>query len=89
MTANLPRQMAHQIYLHLVVEIKGYHGEDAKEKASTMRTYWVPGVNHLGTHGRWAFAEFTDLYEMQENFADEVKSRFDKLIEVVTTGGVA
>jgi type III restriction enzyme len=76
-------------YLHLVVEIKGYRGEDAKEKASTMRTYWVPGVNHLGTHGRWAFAEFTDLYEMQENFADEVKSRFDKLIEVVTTGGVA
>jgi len=37
--------------LHLIVEIKGYRGEDAKEKKSTMETYWVPGVNHLGTHG--------------------------------------
>ncbi len=35
--------------LHLVVEIKGYRGEDAKEKKATMDTYWVPGVNHLGT----------------------------------------
>ncbi len=33
--------------LHLVVEIKGYRREDAKEKKSTMETYWVPGVNHL------------------------------------------
>ena len=29
--------------LHLVVEIKGYRREDAKEKADTMRTYWVRG----------------------------------------------
>ena len=48
--------------LHLVVEIKGYRREDAKEKKATMDTYWVPGVNHLGTYGRWAFAEFTEVY---------------------------
>ena len=48
--------------LNLVVEIKGYRGEDAKEKKPTMETYWVPGVNHLGTFGRWAFAEFTEVY---------------------------
>jgi type III restriction enzyme len=36
--------------LHLVVEIKGYRREDAVEKKSTMDTYWVPGVNHLGTY---------------------------------------
>ena len=35
--------------LHLVVEIKGYRREDAKEKKATMDTYWVPGVNNLGT----------------------------------------
>jgi len=29
--------------LHLIVEIKGYRREDAKEKKSTMETYWVPG----------------------------------------------
>ncbi len=37
---------ARTICLHLVVEIKGYRGEDAKEKKSTMETYWVPAVNH-------------------------------------------
>ena len=35
--------------LHLVVEIKGYRREDAKDKKLTMDTYWVPGVNNLGT----------------------------------------
>ena len=33
--------------LNLIVEIKGYRGENAKEKANTMRAYWVPGVNNL------------------------------------------
>ena len=67
--------------LHLVVEIKGYRREDAKEKASTMETYWVPGVNHLGTHGRWAFAEFCDVYEIESDFAAKVEGYFDKMIQ--------
>ena len=29
-----------------------------------MRAYWVPGVNNLGSFGRWAFAEFTAVYEI-------------------------
>jgi type III restriction enzyme len=37
--------------LHLIVEIKGYRKEDAKEKKSTMETYWVPGVNNNGPVG--------------------------------------
>jgi type III restriction enzyme len=40
--------------LHLVVEIKGYRREDAKEKKSAMDTYWVPGINHLESYGRRA-----------------------------------
>ncbi len=58
--------------LNLVVEIKGYRGEDAKEKKSTMDTYWVPGVNHLGSYGRWAFAEFTAVYEIGADFREVV-----------------
>ena len=38
----------HDDPLHLIVEIKGYRGEDAKEKKTTMETYWIPGVNNLG-----------------------------------------
>ena len=67
--------------LHLVVEIKGYRREDAKEKKSTMDTYWVPGVNHIGTYGRWAFAEFTEVFQMQDDFAKKVESEFNKMIE--------
>ena len=54
--------------LHLVIEVKGYRGEDAKDKKTTMETLWVPGVNRLGAYGRWAFAEFRDVYTMQEGF---------------------
>jgi type III restriction enzyme len=54
--------------LHLVVEIKGYRREDAKVKKSTMETYWVPGVNQLKDYGRWAFAEFTDVFEIEAAF---------------------
>jgi type III restriction enzyme len=69
--------------LHLIVEIKGYRREDAKEKKSTMDTYWVPGVNHLGAYGRWAFAEFTDVFQMQDNFAKKVEAEFNKMIDGV------
>ncbi|MEN3974290.1 DEAD/DEAH box helicase family protein [Emcibacter sp. SYSU 3D8] len=55
--------------LNLIVEIKGFRGEDAKDKANTMRAYWVPGVNNLGKFGRWAFAEFTSVYEIEAEFA--------------------
>jgi type III restriction enzyme len=66
--------------LHLVVEIKGYRGEDAKEKKSTMDTYWIPGVNNLGTYGRWAFAEFTDIYEIESDFKAKVEKEFNTMI---------
>jgi type III restriction enzyme len=67
--------------LNLIVEIKGYRREDAKEKKSTMDTYWIPSVNHPSTHGRWAFAEFGDVYEMQDDFADKVQEAFEKMLE--------
>ena len=70
--------------LHLVVEIKGYRREDAKEKKSTMETYWVPGVNNLGTYGRWAFAEFTDAYMIESDFGDKVEAEFNKLVQQAT-----
>ena len=66
--------------LNLVVEIKGYRGEDAKEKKNTMDNYWVPGVNRLESHGRWAFAEFTDVYAMQHDFGTKVSEAFESLV---------
>jgi type III restriction enzyme len=54
--------------LNLVLETKGYRALDAQLKASTMQTMWVPGVNNLGAHGRWAFAEFQEVFAIQEEF---------------------
>jgi type III restriction enzyme len=71
--------------LHLVVEIKGYRREDAKEKKSTMENYWVPAINHASTFGRWAFAEFTTLYQIEADFNQQVEGRFNEMIESVTT----
>ena len=64
--------------LNLIVEIKGYRGEDAKDKASTMQTYWIPGVNNLGSMGRWAFVEFTRVFEIEAEFKDLVDSLIGK-----------
>ena len=66
--------------LHLVVEIKGFRREDAKEKAATMATYWVPGVNQLGTHGRWSFAELTEVYKIETDFAAKVEGCFTEMV---------
>ncbi|MBY0376344.1 MAG: hypothetical protein K2Q23_20275, partial [Bryobacteraceae bacterium] len=66
--------------LNLVVEIKGYRREDAKEKKSTMETYWVPGVNHDGRFGRWAFAEFTQPYQMEADFEEKVEAEFAQML---------
>jgi len=70
--------------LHLVVEIKGYRGEDAKEKKSAMDTYWVPGVNNLGSYGRWAFAEFTEVFQIEADFKEKVESEFNAMITKIT-----
>lgn len=71
--------------LNLIVEIKGARDEDDKDKAETMRTLWVPGVNALGEHGRWAFAEFTDVWTISTEFAAKVEAWLD---EVGTVGEI-
>ena len=60
--------------LNLVVEIKGYRNEDARAKKLAMDTYWVPGVNNLRQYGRWAFAEFTDIYDIEAGFGKLVQT---------------
>ena len=59
--------------------------EDAKEKKSTTDTYWVPGVSHLGTYGRWAVAEFTDVYQIEVDFKTEIETEFNQMINSAAT----
>jgi type III restriction enzyme len=76
-------------FLHLVVEIKGYRREDAKEKAGTMKDYWIPGVNNLKSYGRWAFAEFCDVYAMEADFEAKVEEHFESMINEAIRAGDA
>ena len=48
-----------------------------------METYWVPGVNHLKTYGRWAFAEFTGVCQIGADFKAKIESEFDRMIAEV------
>ena len=70
--------------LHLVVEVKGYRREDAKDKKLTMDTYWVSGVNNTGKFGRWAFVEFTEVFAMNADFANLIEAEFQKMVDSVT-----
>jgi len=72
--------------LNLIVEIKGYRREDAKDKKSTMETYWIPGVNNNRQFGRWAFAEFTEVYQIESDFKAKVEKEFDNMIGQFTSG---
>lgn len=71
--------------LHLVVEVKGYRREDAKDKKLTMDTYWIPGVNNTGKFGRWAFVEFTEVFAMNADFAKLIEAEFNKVIESIVS----
>lgn len=69
----------HDDPLNLIVEIKGYRREDAKEKKATMEIYWVPGVNNNGQYGRWAFVEFTEVFQIDSEFNKLIDSFIDNL----------
>ena len=66
--------------LNLIVEVKGYRGEDVKDKSSTMLTYWVPGVNALKEYGRWAFAELQREETMEVDFEAAIEGKVNEMI---------
>jgi type III restriction enzyme len=42
-----------------------------------------------GTYGRWAFAEFTEVYQIAADFEAKVEAEFNKMIEAATARPVA
>jgi len=45
-----------------------------------MDTYWVPAVNNLRTLCRWAFAELTEIYQIESDFKAKGASAFDEMV---------
>ena len=52
--------------------------------AAALGTYWVSGVNNLKQYGRWAFTEFTGVYQIEADFKATVESGFNKMIAKTT-----
>jgi type III restriction enzyme len=71
--------------VNVIVEIKGYRGEDAVVKKTTMDTYWIPGVNHLKIYGRWAFVELCDLYKIQSDFSAKIGGEFERAMSSIVS----
>ena len=49
----------------------------ADAKVQTAKTMWVPGVNNLGTFGRWAFLEIdgSNLHKTKQEIRKLLKER--------------
>lgn len=59
--------------LNLLVEIKGYRGEDVKLKNDAATIRWIPGVNRLREYGRWDFIELKEVYTIESEFGEKVE----------------
>lgn len=69
----------------LLVEVKGYRGEDAKVKKVTTDTYCIPGVNHMKTFGRCTFVELRDVHEMANALEGALESAIAEATERQST----
>lgn len=70
--------------LNLIIEVKGRRDETVTSKHDTIRNKWVPGVNALGTFGRWHFEEFGDVWEMSDQFEALMEERLADIIARAT-----
>ena len=46
-------------------------------------------MNYLNQYGRWRFAQPTNVYQLQDGFANKVQAGFDRMIDNFTQGGVS
>lgn len=60
----------------LVIEVKGFVNEDVNNKRTAIERQWVPGVNRLGSYGRWAFGQFESAFSMEQDFENFVDRFF-------------
>ncbi|MFA5453227.1 MAG: hypothetical protein WC248_06605 [Candidatus Methanomethylophilaceae archaeon] len=40
----------------------------------------IPVISNNGQYGRWAFAEFTEVYQIEADFKAKVEKEFDNMV---------
>jgi len=76
--------------LNLIIEIKGYRRIDADFKKNAITHDWLPAVNALNTFGRWAFAEFTNVWDFNKDLSDCLQKELNNVLrenQKSTSGG--
>lgn len=59
--------------MYVIVEIKGYRRENAKDKKLAIEEYWVPSINRLRTYGRWDFVELGNIDTLEADYSARVQ----------------
>ena len=75
--------------LQLIVEIKGYRRDDVAQKSAAVQQQWVPGVNNLGSFGRWAFVELNQQYAMEADLMANLESLVNEMLTGVISSNPA
>jgi type III restriction enzyme len=75
--------------LHLIVEVKGYRRDDVAQKSAAVQQQWVPGVNNLGSFGRWAFVELNQQYAMEADLTAKMESLVSDMLAQVMSSTAA
>ena len=58
-----------------------------QREESNKETYWVSGMNNHSQYDRWAFAEFTEVYQIEADFKIKVETEFNKMIDTCISKG--
>ena len=70
-----PRQWARALALNEVYRSRCWSADKLLHRLTVRQeAYWLPGVNALGQYGRWAFAEFTDVFDIEPNLRQVIDS---------------
>jgi type III restriction enzyme len=77
--------MSDAFFARLALELATGAGS-VKDKRNAMHASWIPGGNRLGTHGRWAFAEFADVWEIESGLATAIGEAVAKLLAAAGGG---
>ncbi|MCR5752621.1 MAG: DEAD/DEAH box helicase family protein [Kiritimatiellae bacterium] len=64
--------------MKLVIEVKGFVNENVNNKRTAMESQWIPGVNRLGSYGRWAFGQFQEVFSMEQDFENFIDKFFEE-----------
>ena len=52
--------------------------EDVNNKRTAIESQWIPGVNRLGSYGKWAFGQFEEIFSIEQDFENFIGKFFEE-----------